>query len=539
MAEECSRRSGCTHCAGCPLAVACRAGKCERERKCEAAWWPVYVFYTLLAFCVIRYGVTALSESMHLRPDYDANIYHIIGRGWMDGVLPYVGLSDLKGPLVFLQCGLGSLLTPDSFLGVSVLHSMVVGLGLLYACKSAALLVGRVSAMAVGGVMFVYTLYFSIHPSVTVLTLQYISMYHVLRRIVRGESISGWAVYATGAFVALALLLKFNLVVFWVPIGVYMLHGSGWIRRLGQMAAGFATIMLPMVAYMSSAGMLAACWQEYVHTAVQYGSVGPAASALVQQGWRLLAQVVPDHLYMALPLGLNALLALPLVLPWLILPLVVKLRYTKAYYGVFATCFLLGAIAIFGGEHHFLHYFFSFFPYYVLSLLFWLLLLRRLRIWARLLRMIEGACMLLPLLVVAVAVLLPRYVDVYKPEKGLQESRMATAALAERVQGNTFLCTDAEACLNVYRLAGAHPPICHFVPQMTPQGRLRHREEMLHCLRTVKPRYLVCTRDSAPATEKLIAESGVAYRLQKLLPPDFPPYPPTADYAPFCLYEAL
>ncbi|MBQ1961270.1 MAG: hypothetical protein II349_07080, partial [Akkermansia sp.] len=209
-ARGCGAR-GCSNCAMCPFGAGCRAEAAPASRRSVVSWWALYLFYTLLAFCVIRYGVTALSESMHLRPDYDANVYHIIGRGWMEGALPYVGLSDLKGPLVFLQCGVGSLLAPDSFLGVSILHAMVVGLGLVYAGKCAALFVGRTAAMAIGGILFVYTLYFRVHPSVSVLTLQYISLYAVLRSMIDGVRCRGWVWCATGAFVALVLLFKFNL----------------------------------------------------------------------------------------------------------------------------------------------------------------------------------------------------------------------------------------------------------------------------------------------------------------------------------------
>ena len=474
---------------------------------------------------------------MHLRPDYDANVYHIIGRGWMEGALPYVGLSDLKGPLVFLQCGVGSLLAPDSFLGVSILHAMVVGLGLVYACKCAALFVGRTAAMAIGGVLFVYTLYFSVHPSVSVLTLQYISLYAVLRHVVRGGGYGGWQAYACGAFAGLALLLKFNLVVFWLPVGVAMLCGGHVWRRMGQMLAGLATVLLPAVVYMGSVGILAACWQEYVLTAVEYGSVGVGQSALVQQGWRLFAQVVPDHVYLAAPEWFCAAAGALLILPWLLLPRLVSMRHAGEYYAVLGAGFVLGGVALFGGEHHFLHYYFSFFPYVALSLAAWWLLLQRVGVWAPLRRWVCRAAVLLPLAVVGVAVALPRYVAACKPEKGLAESRQATTALVQRLQGQSFLCTEVAPCIYLYRLAGATPPIRHFVPQMTRQGYEEHRQEMLQCLRHTPPRYLVCTAHGAAATEALIAESGTLYRQVELNPPHFPVYPATADYAPFCLYE--
>ena len=81
--------------------------------------WLVYLFGTLVSFVIMRCGFSPSSMSMHLRPEYDLNIYYLIGQGWMQGRLPYVEFADLKGPLVFLLHGLGSLLTPGSFLGAA------------------------------------------------------------------------------------------------------------------------------------------------------------------------------------------------------------------------------------------------------------------------------------------------------------------------------------------------------------------------------------------------------------------------------------
>ena len=64
--------------------------------------WLVYLLGTLVSFLMLRFGFVACSASMHLRSDYDLNIYYLIGNAWMNGILPYVGPTDLKGPLVFL-----------------------------------------------------------------------------------------------------------------------------------------------------------------------------------------------------------------------------------------------------------------------------------------------------------------------------------------------------------------------------------------------------------------------------------------------------
>ena len=521
---------------GHPFRNGCVA--CPAQQPGAALCWLVFAFYTLLSFCVIRYGITPLSVSMHLRPDYDANIYHIIGRAWMDGLLPYVALSDLKGPLIFLECGLGSLLTPDSFLGVSFIHALVVGLGFLYAWKCAALFVGRYVGLAVSGVLFVYTLYFGVHPSINVLTMQYISLYYVLRAMLQGRGCTGWPSYAAGAFVGLVLLLKFNLAAFWLPLGLYMLFNErGWGKRLLQMLAGLLAVLLPAVLYMSCVGMLGAFWEECVLTSVRYGSVGWAQSALVQRGWALLAQVMPDHLYIHAPLWLCAALGSLLAFPWLVLPLVVRLPRPGVYYSVLGSAWLLSLIANFGGAHHFLHYFFTFMPFVMLSLVVWLRLLLRIPCLPRLKRLVVAALVALPLLVALVAAAIPYHVNAHKPYLGLSQSRQATAALVGHLRGQSFICTDHYHTLLLYRLTGQVPPIRYLVPQMIPGGYERHESELYRLLCMAPPRFLVCTEASRAEAERLLQLSGIHYHRVALLPPDYPVYPTQAAYPPFCLFE--
>ena len=65
--------------------------------------------------------ITVCSKSSFLYPlnDWvDVNIYFTIGKGMMNGLVPYRDLFDQKGPVVFLLYGLCSLLSGQSFLGV-------------------------------------------------------------------------------------------------------------------------------------------------------------------------------------------------------------------------------------------------------------------------------------------------------------------------------------------------------------------------------------------------------------------------------------
>lgn len=502
-------------------------------------WWPLYIFYTLLAFVVLRFGFSSTGLCMHWRPDYDANIYHLIGRGWMEGIRPYVQLSDLKGPLVFLQCGLGSLISPNSFLGASLLQAPVVGLGLLYACKCASLFVGRGWGLVASGLLFIYVWYFGVNPSATVLTMQYISLYHVLKCLVRGESLGCWPVYAMGLFVGLVLLIKFNLAAFWVPLVLHTLMCKEWWRQAGLLLAGLATVLLPVCVGLAWAGLLTACWQEYVLTAVRYGSSGVEHSALVQSGWELLAEMLPEHLYKKGSLILKAVCGGVQLFLWLLLPRLVRVLCVRAYYMVLGGSFLLSLVAIFGGQYHYSHYYFSFLPFVLLSLVCAVRVFQRSWVWPRQEVFAGGIGVLLSVLLALLSALLAVYVKEYRPHNGVAAICHSSQSLVRCLQGNTFVCTDPSACLHLYRLTGTTPPIRHFVPQMVPHGQQKHHQELLKCIQNNQVRYLVCTMVQKNHTEKLIRESGIPYRRILLTPPDFPPYPPLTAYTPFCLYERL
>ncbi len=540
MQNSCTRTQDCPNCcASCPLVTTCLKQSAAANKACKAPWWPVYIFYTLLAFCVIRYGCTALSESMHLRPDYDANIYHIIGRGWMQGVLPYAELSDIKGPLHFLFCGIGSMPDSSSFLGTSIFLALITGIGLLYACKCAALFVGRTAALGIAGLLFVYTLYYSAHPSVIVLSLQYISFYWVLLSLVRSIHIGYGRLFTIGLFIGCVAMLKFNLVFFWVALLPILISNKGKaLKNCAVVVGGTAAAMLPMLGYLWHADLLQSCWQEYICTAIQYGNVGIQQSALVQQNWRLLEQVVPDHLYLTLPPIVNTLAGAALLLPWIVLPYAAKLKHARRYTFYMTATFLLCVVSIFGGRHHFLHYYFTLQPFILLSLVVYVLLARQWHLPHYVRRFCTRLALLCPIATAVAAAALPYYVNAFKPGKGLHESRQATQAIVKKLSGQSFLCTEASPCLYLYRLSNTTPPIRHFFPQLTPTGYSLYHNELLSCIRSsAAPRYLVCTAAGAAYTEELIRQASAPYHQVPLSPPEFPTYPAGADYAPFCLFE--
>ena len=96
--------------------------------------------YKMVVFCFILALVSLLicSESSPLYPLndwFDANIYFTVGKGMVNGFVPYLDLFDHKGPIIYLIYGIGSLISSSSFIGVFILEVISFTIFLYYIYK--------------------------------------------------------------------------------------------------------------------------------------------------------------------------------------------------------------------------------------------------------------------------------------------------------------------------------------------------------------------------------------------------------------------
>lgn len=498
--------------------------------------WRVYLLGTLVSFLMLRYGFVACSESMHLRSDYDLNIYYLIGNAWMRGYLPYTWFVDLKGPLVFLFHGVGSLLTPGSFLGICLLHAPLVGLGLLFAYLTARLFLSSKSAGAVIGCYLIFLMYFAVHPAEQVWVMQHLTLYFLLRWArSENDAFSAVQLVLFGCFVAIALLLKFNLVAFWAPVCLLALWVGRW-KALWYQALGFLGVMLPCLLYFYYNDALAAMWNEYVGTALAYGRVPWEQCALHTRHFLIFLGAVPYHLYKALPEPILAILGAVPCLLWLAL-------WSKAFSSMrrsallcLTVSFVLQTWAGYSGRFDFLHYSFVFYPYCFLSLLVIGCLLKS---CSRLFCMVG---VLTGLGVVVISLLLPWYVKYGRTYNGNAQMKETAKLLCQRVKSvphADFLILDYTSSLHINRLMGRLPHIRHFVPPLVGGGDALHQEEQCDYIRKARPMYLLGSERKREQEEQLILRTGVRYRSITHRELGFPAYPPHAKQPELILYERI
>ncbi len=196
------------------------------------------------------------------------------------------------GPLWYAEIGIGSVLGWGHAAGVLILHSVMIGIWLLYCLKTASLFVRRSTAWAITGLMFVYCTDLWAGPSELNLTLQTISLYHLLVWA-RGKKnyFPPRHLVIAGIGVTVAMLTTPGAVVFWLPVIGHML----WVNRgkrflsgcycFGGLAAPWAVLLLYTLYASNGRDMAAAYCPPSI--------AGSAACVLLREPLQIFVGVLP------------------------------------------------------------------------------------------------------------------------------------------------------------------------------------------------------------------------------------------------------
>ena len=209
----------------------------------------------------------------------DPIIYHLMGRGMMEGLMPYRDLFDQKGPFIFLIYGFSYTLCGSYWLGF-VLEVFAVTASMIFCYKAALLFVSGKKAFIVS-LLILYSMcsfhYYAGggHPSEFILPFQFAAIYGVCRlyrdpdRFVRTGVVFG-------AGIGMALLLKFNLAAFWFVPFLYVLYrarmtGKAWIFT-GSVGGTLLLMLTPCLWYFYSRGALLDLYEGYIVFNAGYGA---------------------------------------------------------------------------------------------------------------------------------------------------------------------------------------------------------------------------------------------------------------------------
>lgn len=92
--------------------------------------------YYLAFISIITMTLFSCSSFLYdINPWSDANIFLTIGKGMINGKIPYVDLFDHKGPILYLVYAIAALISDTSFLGVYVIEIICMVFYLYYSYK--------------------------------------------------------------------------------------------------------------------------------------------------------------------------------------------------------------------------------------------------------------------------------------------------------------------------------------------------------------------------------------------------------------------
>ena len=246
--------------------------RCNRVNGCCIAWWSIFSF-------LICYYSSYVSPYYEIPVSCDPIIYHLMGRGMMEGLMPYRDLFDQKGPFIFLIYGFSYTLCGSYWL-VFVLEVFAVTASMIFCYKAALLFVSGKKAFIVS-LLILYSMcsfhYYAGggHPSEFILPFQFAAIYGVCRlyrdpdRFVRTGVVFG-------AGIGMALLLKFNLAAFWFVPFLYVLYrarmtGKAWIFT-GSVGGTLLLMLTPCLWYFYSRGALLDLYEGYIVFNAGYGA---------------------------------------------------------------------------------------------------------------------------------------------------------------------------------------------------------------------------------------------------------------------------
>ena len=282
----------------------------NRQKRSLSLLLPVWCLLT--AFLLLAFG----SKNSFLYPmnDWvDVNCFFTVGRGILDGKMPYLDLFEQKGPLLYLWYALGALVSRHSFLGVYLLESLLVGGFLLTAAVTVRTLSGAewaawLSAPVICGGMLLSPA-FCHGGSAEELTLVFLALplFLCLRAARENRALHAGESITFGLCAGVCLWVKYTFLGLSIGLGVWLLgfavrtkNRKAFGRFLLLALCGLLTVTAPILLWFLARGALNALIDVYfIQNIFTYASsasarhAGPLESLLLNGWWTVFLPLGP------------------------------------------------------------------------------------------------------------------------------------------------------------------------------------------------------------------------------------------------------
>lgn len=237
--------------------------------------------YLVLASFVFLFVFSSSTSPFYPTPFMDdSGIYQLIGKGWTEGLIPYLDLWDNKGPLLYFINAMGFLLYGGKH-GVFILQVMNLSLSLFVIYKSFRINYGYFASIlgTTAALMWLSNMSVNNNPAEWLLIPLCLSFYLLCKWIKdyprKGLPWTSSAVF--GITIGCGFLLRFSdcllLIVFLLFITPFLIYGGKWkdvVRHSMICIAGIVVVMVPFLVYFYVKGGLSEMWYASFWHNIEY-----------------------------------------------------------------------------------------------------------------------------------------------------------------------------------------------------------------------------------------------------------------------------
>lgn len=174
-----------------------------------------------ILFSIIIITICSKNSPLYCFNDWvDANAFFTMGKGWINGLIPYRDLFEQKGPILYLIYGIGSLISDSSFLGIYIIEIISLTFFNYYILKILNLFIDKKMSYLINilfTTIIISSSFFVQGGSAEEFCLPFMaySFYSLLNHFINNNKITDKNLLINGLIAGIISLIKFNILGFW------------------------------------------------------------------------------------------------------------------------------------------------------------------------------------------------------------------------------------------------------------------------------------------------------------------------------------
>lgn len=230
------------------------------------------LFLLSMVFSALFLGICSKSSPLYPLNDWvDVHCFFTMGRGILDGIVPYRDLYEQKGPVLYFLFALAAVISDRSFWGVFLMEVVTYGLFLYFSGRIAAIYLAEKPVVyfitAILGAVIPVSKAFAHGGGAEQLCLFMLaySLWSVLAALHEKRPLSFWEAFFNGVFAAAVLYIKFTMLGFYMGLALFVLiwypsekhTGKALLAAIGQFLLGVGAVSAVVFCYFAIHGAVA------------------------------------------------------------------------------------------------------------------------------------------------------------------------------------------------------------------------------------------------------------------------------------------